>query len=73
MKKGFNHNGNRVSALRSARRVAALVLALLMVVPANLATVLAEAIQPPPLMRRAEPASVSVCRAVRTSRLILRE
>ena len=42
MKKGFNHNGNRVSALRSARRVAALVLALLMLVPANMVLALAD-------------------------------
>ena len=47
MKKGFNHNGNRVFILRTVRRVAALALALMLLLPANLATVLAEAIQAP--------------------------
>ena len=44
MKKGVNRI-DRVFSLRAVRRVGALVLALLMLLPANLATVLAEAVQ----------------------------
>ena len=47
MKKGVNCVG-KVFSLRVARRVAALVLALLMLLPANLVTVLAEAMQGEP-------------------------
>ena len=47
MKKVFNHGGTRVQGIGSARRVLALALALMLLVPANLAGVLAEAVQAP--------------------------